>query len=204
MNKITLLIAVTVCSLASNAQTAKAIFDAENIVYYGIDFSKAKFALPDAKPAEIKEKYFAGWNEMVLTDNERFNKESAFQKLKIYYDLTVVERRNGAVKVSEIDGNPDNLISKETIEQVISDYKGGTKTQGVGFVFVVEGFSKKKAEGTAHAVFFDIASRKVLLDKRMVGEARGGGLLSYWTRPFEIMFEKMTAGLYDTWRKEAK
>lgn len=203
MYKITLLFAFCICSFASNAQNAKAIFDAESIVYYGIDFSKTKFALPDAKASEIKDKYFEGWNELVMTDNERFNKESAFQKLKIYYDLAVVGRRNAAVKINEIEGNADNLLSKEAIEQIISDYKGGSKTQGVGFVFVVESFSKKKAEGVAHAVFFDIATRKVLLDKRMVGEARGGGLLNYWTRPFQVMFENMTGGLYDTWRKEA-
>jgi hypothetical protein len=184
------------------AQNASRIFSEERIIFYGLDFSKAKIAIPDAKPNEIKDDYFVLWNEAVATDNERFNKESALQKVSVPVDLAVVERRNAAASISEMQANPDVTLLKSTIEHMIDDYTDGTRKEGIGFVIIVESISKKRADAIAHLVFFDIATRKVLLSKRMNGPAGGHGLKSYWTRPFQTMFEKMTAGLFDMWKKE--
>jgi hypothetical protein len=203
MNKLFIVLTVACGSVTLYGQDAKKIFNEERIVFYGLDFSKAKIAIPDAKPSEIKDNYFVSWNETVVSDNARFNKESAFQKLKIYNDLTTVERRNAKVNVNEIHGSPDEgVLSKDAVEKIISDYTDGVKKEGVGFVFIVESFSKAKNDGVAHCVFFDIATRKVLLDKKLNAPPRGPGLKIYWTTPFEGMLVKMTDGLFDTWKKE--
>ena len=190
-------------SITTNAQDAKKIFSEEKIVFYGLDFTKAKFALPDAKIDEIKSTLFKQWNDNVFSDNARFAKESAFQKITVYGDPTIVDRRNTAVATSGMTDNYSTPLSKEEIQKVIDDYKNGVRKEGVGAVFIVESFSKKDKKGIADVVLFDIASRKVLLAKRMTGEPRGGGLNNYWVGTIEVMFNKMINGEFDVWKKEA-
>ncbi|MBK8658192.1 MAG: hypothetical protein IPN22_04795 [Bacteroidetes bacterium] len=187
----------------ASAQSVKALFDAEKLVFYGLDFSKAKFALPDAKPNEIKDRYFEEWHQGVMTDNARFNKESAFQKLSVYGDPFVAKKRNAAVNVADLVAKDDNPLSAKDIESVIAEYKDGVKKEGFGAVLIVESFNKKKEEGIAHVVLFDIATRKVLLDKRMVGKPGGGGLTNFWLRSIQNIFERMTATEFSIWKKEA-
>src|SRR4051812_18486353 len=88
-------------SLFLSAQDVKRIFNDEQIIFYGLDFSKAKMAIPD-DPKDVKDNFFGTWNEMVMVDNQRFNKESALQKIKVPIDLTVVERRNAATSISDM------------------------------------------------------------------------------------------------------
>ncbi len=202
MKRHLLLLLIIAGFFRATAQDAKAIFDAEKIVFYGLDFTKAKFALPDAKPDEIKKRYFKEWNDAVMTDNGRFNKESSFEKLTVYGDPYVVEKRNAEVNVADMTAKGDYAITQQDIESVISNYKDGLKKEGIGVVFIVESFSKKKEEGVAHVVFFDIASRKVLLAKKMTGKPGGGGLTNYWVRCFQTMFENMSNGEFGKWKKE--
>lgn len=202
MKKHLLLLLIIAGCFNTQAQNAKAIFDAEKIVFYGLDFSKAKFALPDAKPEEIKKRYFKEWNDGVMTDNGRFNKESSFEKLTVYGDPYIAEKRNAEVNVADMTAKGDYAITQQDIESVISNYKDGLKKEGLGVVFIVESFSKKKEEGVAHVVFFDIASRKVLLAKKMTGKPGGGGLTNYWLRSIQMMFENMGNGEYTKWKKE--
>ncbi|HLP21587.1 MAG TPA: hypothetical protein VK174_14840 [Chitinophagales bacterium] len=202
MKKILLLLLVATFATIVNAQDPKTVFTAEKIVFYGLDFTKAKFAIPDAKPAEIKDTYFEAWNETVFGDNGRFPKESAFGKVTVYGDPTVVKRRNAAVNTADITGKYEKPLTREDLQGVINDYKDGVRKEGLGVVFIVEHFSKAKKEGIASIVFFDIASRKVLLAKRMSGEPGGGGLNNYWMRTIQVMFEKMGATEYYLWQKE--
>lgn len=185
-----------------NAQDAKTIFSAEKVVFYGLDFTKAKFALPDVKPDEIKDTYFSAWNTTVFSDNGRFPKESAFRKIVVYGDPTVVEKRNATANTANMNSVYDAPLSKAEIEGMISEYKNGMKKEGIGVVFIVESFNKKEKKGVADVVFFDIATRKVLLAKRMNGELRGGGLNSYWMGVIEQMFTKMVDTDYALWKKE--
>ncbi len=203
MKKLSVCLATLFFSFLANAQDVKTVFDSEKIVFYGLDFTKAKFAIPDAKPDEIKADYFSAWNSTVFSDNGRFPKESAFGKITVYGDPTVVEKRNATTNTGNMTGQYNAPLSRSDIENVISEYKGGRKSEGLGVVFVVEYFSKKDKKGIADVVFFDIATRKVLLSKQLTGEPRGGGLNSYWMGAIQQMFEKMTNTEYALWKKEA-
>jgi hypothetical protein len=187
---------------SAKAQDAKAIFTAEKIVFYGLDFTKAKFAIPDAKPSEIKADYFSAWNSTVFGDNGRFPKESAFAKVSVSGDPTIVEKRNATVIIGNMTDSYNASLSKGEIESVISEYKNGMRKEGLGVVFIVEYFSKKEKKGIADVVFFDIATRKVLLAKQLTGEPRGAGLNSYWMGTIQQMFEKITNTEYALWKKE--
>ena len=202
MKKLTLFFAIAVFVISLSAQDAKTVFSAEKIVFYGLDFTKAKFAIPDAKPQEIKDTYFKQWNSNVFSDNGRFNKESAFSKLTVYGDPGVVDKRNETVNVANMGAKYEAPLSKEDIQSVISEYKNGLKKEGLGVVLLVESYSKKDKAGVISVVFFDIATRKVLLAKRMSGEPGGPGLNNYWLRPVQVILDKMAETDFELWKKE--
>ncbi len=198
-NNLALLFAV--CSLNfAVAQDAKMIFTTNEMVWFGLDFTKAKLAIPDAKDDEIKSKYFNEWNYTLVSES-RYYKEGAFEKRDVYNDLTVVQARNAALDMNSTHGKPVS-ITKEMIAQAIAEYKiTGDHKSGLGCVFFVESFSKAKGEGVAHLVFFDIAKLKVLFTERMTGEPGGPGLKFYWAHPFQDMFEAISSKKYSAWKK---
>ncbi|HRG90442.1 MAG TPA: hypothetical protein PLW44_15580 [Chitinophagales bacterium] len=202
MKKVVFVLAAILVATIANAQSPKVIFDAEKIIFYGLDFSRARFSLPDAKDKEIKEKYLELWNQTVFDDNGRFPKESTFSKVTVYGDPTIVKRRNAAVDASNISGKAEKALTKEDAQEVINDYKDGMRKEGLGVVFLVESFNKAKKEGVALVVFFDIATRKVLLAKRVSGEPGGPGLTNYWAGAIQQMFIRISNTEYLLWRKE--
>ncbi|MCX6199539.1 MAG: hypothetical protein NTY88_10005 [Bacteroidetes bacterium] len=198
-NSLLLIIAVFGFQLA-HSQDAKMIFTTNEIIWFGLDFSKAKLAIPDAKDDEIKNTLFNEWNYTLISES-RYYKEGAFEKRDVYNDLSVVQTRNSAIDMSSTHGKA-TPITKEMISQAISEYKtAGDHKTGLGCVFFVESFSKVKKEGVAHLVLFDIASRKVLLTERMTGEPGGPGLKYYWAHPFQDMFELISSTKYSAWKK---
>lgn len=202
MKKNFLLLTATIFIFSLYAQDAKSIFSAEKIVFYGLDFTKAKFALPDAKPDDIKNNLFKQWNDNVFSDNGRFNKESAFKKLTVYGEPSVVEKRNATANASSLAEKYEKPLTKGEIQSAISEYSGGTRKEGLGVVFLIESFSKKDKKGIADVVFFDIATRKVLFYKQMTGEPRGGGLNNFWMGSIQVMFDNMANSEFEVWKKE--
>ncbi len=185
------------------AQDPKEIFTAEKMNFLGLDYSRAKFALPDVKPADYKKTYFDAWNNAISHDNERFNKESTFEKVGgVSVDLTTVNRRNAAMNIEEAIGKPEGGLTQSSIENVIADYKDVWKKQGLAMVIIVESMSKAAGKMVAHIVFFDIATRKVLLTKKMEGDAGGPGLVNYWTNPVSLIFREIAKTKFTEWKKE--
>jgi len=203
MNNLLPILFVTVFANMLIAQDVKKVFNEEKVVFYGLDFVKAKFSLPDAKPAQIKDELFAQWNQSVFGDNGRFPKEAAFKKITVYGEPFVVEKRNATANTTDMDSKYERSLTKEEIQSEISQFTGGTRKEGLGVVLMVEYFSKKDKKGIADVVFFDIATKKVLLSKQLTGEPRGAGLNSFWAGAIQVMFDKMASTEFLAWKKEA-
>jgi len=202
MKQIFFLTALVLCIAITKAQDPKLIFTSQKIIYYGLDFSKAKFELPDAKPDELKNTLIPYWNSLTFTDNEQFNKESTFQKLTVYGEPVDVARRNAAINTGTLMGKSAGPLSREAIQEIVNDYKDGSRKEGIGVAIIVESFSKKDDAGVEDIVFFDIATHKVLLFKHLTGKPGGPGLKNYWTTPTKRIFEDIGKGLFDIWKKE--
>lgn len=203
MKKFFPLVIFSFLTLYVSAQDPKTIFTAEKMVFLGLDYTRAKFALPDVKPAEYKKTYFEAWNSAIAHDTERFNKESTFEKVGgVGVDLTTVTRRNAAIKIDDAIGKPEGGLTQSSIENVIADYTDVWKKEGLALVIIVESMSKGAGKMVAHIVFFDIATRKVLLAKKMEGEAGGPGLVNYWANPVSLMFREISKTKFAEWKKE--
>jgi hypothetical protein len=202
LKRITSLILFSI-AICSHAQNPKQIFEAEKLVWFGLDFTKTKFIeVKDVPATELKSKYFDEWNNAVMYEHDKFYLESFFRKLNVYYDITIATRRNETVNPANIVTTESTQITRSTIDEIISDYTGSQRKEGVGIVFIVEYFNKKTENAIAYATFFDIATQKVLLSKAVSGKPGGRGLKNFWANAIAGMMQSIDKTQYDLWQKE--
>lgn len=211
MKKYIVSLAFLAAGLFAVAQnTAKDIFTKDQIVWFGVDFSKAKMvgqfdqaggAAP-ATASDLKYKYVPGWNGVILNEPEKYNLKMTFRKTEVYKDLSVVEKSNAKIDPDKFLTYNDYKfeIPNSVVEGIISSYGNGDKTEGIGVVFIVEYFSKPEQKASFYVTFFDIATKKVLIAEHMTGMAGGIGIRNYWARTFKELFEQIDAGAYRSWK----
>ena len=211
--KKTALLLLTVCasSFSFAQNTAKDVFIKDEIVWFGLDFSKARLigqfdqgagAAP-ATGGDIKNKYVSGWNGVVVNETEKYDLKKTFRKTNVFKDLSVVDKSNAKI-------DPDNIITYNdykftnadaVIEEIIKGYEKGEKAEGIGVVFIVEYFSKGEKDASVYVTFFDIASKKVLFREHMIGKAGGFGLRNYWAKCFLEILKQIDSSTYKAWKK---
>ena len=176
--------------LPVSAQNNQAVYTSTKATWFGIDFSKAAFAgdfseFKDAggkSGAQIRDKYFPGWNDLIKNESEKYDLKKAYGKEEVTYDLTVVRQRNKAVDADKlmVDDISQNTLTKADVEKIVSHYKSD-KT-GLGILYVVQSFDKPAERATIWVTFFDIATRKVLSTEQYEGKAGGFGIRNYWAK----------------------
>ena len=191
---------------------AKDVFIKEEIVWFGLDFSKSKMvgqfdqgggAAP-ASGSDIKSKYVSSWNGVIVNEQEKYNLKKTFRKTTLVRDLAVVEKSN-----SKID--PDNFLTyndykfkdaDETVAEIIGSYTKGEQTDGIGLVFIVEYFSKIDQKASIYVTFFDITTKKVLFKEHLFGKPGGFGLRNYWVGTIYDILKQIDSGNYKSWKNK--
>src|SRR5438477_13026793 len=108
-NKLFLFIAFTssCLSVMADTYTAKDVFNRDEIVWYGLDFSKAKMigqfdqgaGAGAASGSDLKMKYFPGWNAVILNEPKKYDLKKTFRKMSVFNDISPVEAKNRSVDV---------------------------------------------------------------------------------------------------------
>lgn len=197
-----LMVIFSISALAQkNYTTQKDVFEATEITFYGYDFSHFKLAetkrMLDENIKTLVPGVIGFLNEHT-TENDlqkRFKKE----RVKFSFDhmQTVVKNIKNEDIVSMVKHN----IHADSIQSIINSYNINEK-EGIGFVVIVECFEKITKRSTAYFVFFDIASKKIIMSDYFGGkEADGYGLINYWGVGMNATFGKYIADVY---RKRAK
>src|SRR5947199_7641686 len=109
MKKLFLSLCILVISLSINAQTSK-VFDATEIVWFGLDFTKTHFVGQfdqgmGAAPAsgnDIRNKWMGQWNSLIAKEPQNFDLKKAFRKDNVYYDMASVNELNSKVDADKI------------------------------------------------------------------------------------------------------
>lgn len=194
----------------SFAQSAKKAFLADEMTWYGIDFSHVKLigtfsqfgAVGEQDEDDIRRKYFPAWNSLVIVESDKYDLQGAFRKNRVDYKLAMMEEVNAAssnaalVSVSEADRYH---LDEAKIKDIVSSYKTEEK-KGVGLVFIAESLDKPLEQGAYYVTFFDIATKEVLFTKRMIGRAGGFGLRNYWAKTYYDVIKECRAQ-YKKWLK---
>lgn len=205
--KLTLIFVFFLLAHISYGQTVytakKDISDAKEIIFYGYDFSH--FTLADPKrlyfdqekdPAGVKQRpvnsmkvYVSAWVGYLLdkmSDNY-FARKLKTSKVTFDFDYTlqVIRQLNDSNLVSLLK----TTIPKDSIQSIVNNYKVKQK-EGIGFTIIVECFNKAKEASSAYFIFFDIATKKVIMaDYFSTSHADGIGLTKHWGYGFHYTVE---------------
>ncbi|MFT3826156.1 MAG: hypothetical protein QM731_19695 [Chitinophagaceae bacterium] len=200
-----LFIGLAVAQLSLKAQTLKDVFSSSEspLFYYGVDFTKAKL-IDDAaaNPQDIKERQFAGINDVVVNEPKKYDLAAAFQKSSIDHDLGPIHKKNETVNPEDIKSTTSadyNRFKASDIEGVIKGLETGDK-KGVGLVFVVEAMSKTQKAASIWVTLFDIKTKKVLLTERMEGTAGGFGFRNYWAASIKDVMSDIEKKKFKEWK----
>jgi hypothetical protein len=208
MKKLILFALMITAVAVTKAQDAKNVFSAKEIVWYGMDFTKATFvgqfdqgmgALP-ATGSDIKNKWIPEWNSLIAREPQNFKIKEAFRVDNVYYDLSAVNEINRKVDPDKcMSYNPGN-IERTEIDSMIKKYSAGDKKGGIGVVFVIENFNKGTQMADVYVTFFDIATKKVLICEKISGKSMGVGMRNYWAGAIKDVLKKIDKDQYKYWK----
>lgn len=158
------------------------IFSTDEIVWAGIDFSEAKLIGSEGftNPYDVKNRFFNSWNNLILTESDKYNIKEFYKKDKVINDLSVVNERNEMPDPDDLVINESYSFENGTVESIVKAYDLEKKEEGVGLVYIVESFDKTGVMATINVVFFDIGSKKVLWKEQYHEKPGGFGLRNYW------------------------
>lgn len=211
MKKIILFALIITGVSATKAQDAKKVFSAKEIVWYGLDFSKATFvgqfdqgmgAMP-ATGNDMKNKWIGEWNSLIAREPQNFKIKEAFYVDNVYYDLAMLNEINSKIEADKCMSFNAGKIERADIDAMVKKYGTGDKKEGIGLAFVVENFNKGTQMADVYVTFFDIATKKVLFCEKMSGKAMGVGMRNYWAGAIKAMLKQIEKDEYQTWKKKA-
>jgi hypothetical protein len=210
--KIKLFVALlAVCLMGATTEDEKSVFTTKDIVWYGLDFTKAKFVggfnqaggIGEASGEDMVEKWIPAWNNLVITEQNKYDLKKAFHKESVYYDIQKVTELNSKIDAATcITPNP-SAIDPKAISGMVARYSGDKK-EGLGLSFIVESFNKTDVTADVYVVFFDIASKKVLLSEKVVGKPVGIGMRNYWAGAINHILKQAGSKEYKNWEKKNK
>lgn len=210
MKKLALLLCMGLWISLVSQNTAKDLFTAKEIVWYGLNFTEAKMvgqfdqamgAAP-ATASEIKTKWMSAWNGLMVAEPQNFKIKEAFEKESVFYDIGPVEKANQTIKA-------DNLMmvnpyvfadAQKSIKNAVGKLSGGEKKDGMGVTFVVESFNKTADEATVYAVVFDIKTKAILISEKIIGKPTGIGLRNFWAGAMKHVIKQVTKEYYRKWK----
>lgn len=200
------LVLLTICILASSysmyAQSNAELFNSAKLVWFGVDMSHSKLVGIEGftDPYDIQKRYVPAWNNLVLSEAEKYDVRKFFKKGEVINDILAVESVNEKINPGEWVQTTSYTLDKSEIAGMVKKYKG-TEKEGLGLVFIVESFDKNKEMGFIYVTFFNIATKEVILTEKLSGKAGGFGVRNYWAAAvYKVMLESEKR--ISAWKKQ--
>ena len=150
-----------------------------DVVWYGVDFTAAKFTLVAENPAIIVNQYLNSINTLIITEVEKYNIQKFFNKKEVINSIDMVNENNSKIDPSTLVITNDYNLEPEKVNDIIKKYDVKEKS-GTGLVFIAENLNKTSQTGSYYVCFFDIATKEIIDSRKMVGKAVGIGFRNYW------------------------
>jgi hypothetical protein len=165
--------------------TLNDVYAANELIFYGLDFSNFRLVEPDRinEGEEIKDVQFPGWNLFVVNEIPMSKMEKWFKKLKVRYYPAAVNIINN--KVSEKDvvvRLPFHSDINQAQKSILNYEKPTNPNTKIGMVVSVEYFQKKPLEASAYVIFFDISNGAIISSEKIITKDVGNaqGMMVYW------------------------
>ena len=200
MKKYATLLLLVVCAVALHAQDTKLVFGSPTVVWYGMDFTKAKMiGFKDDSPHKIRDEYFKEWNGTTLN----MDLAKTFQKHTAANDIKGVTQINLARETESMLAKDEVELTPAAIAEEVKALPAGQQKKGLAVVFIVQSFNKTSETATVHVVFFDIASREVLWSKKETAKSGGGSTVKAWGAALHTILVNIEKKDFSAWKKEA-
>ena len=211
MRKLLITLLSVVVISAANGQSKSDIFNKDvSLTWLGIDFTQVNFIGNAAQwqdageidSDQLRERYFAAWNEIFLNEKEKYNVAEFTHKNDVEYAIEVVATPNSKSDRDyfESDAGKFRHLNEAKIKKLVSAYnfKGHT---GLGLIFFVEGMHKEAKKSSLWVVYVNMANKTVLLAERMDAKAGGFGFRNYWAKSFFNALKAVDGNL-NKWEKK--
>ena len=190
------------CFISVNAQHSyelRELFTESKITWFGIDYSKTNFVGTYNKTD--MNVYFHGWNRLAIEEPLKYDLAKFFQKKFVKNEIQSVEEINAATDANITAVNTDSSLTKLVISKMVRAYKSEEVDGGIGLVLLAERYNNSKNYASHVIVFFDIASRNILISQRIETPPAGIGIRNHWAGSIYTAF-KIAAHNYKKWSKK--
>jgi hypothetical protein len=149
----------------TNAQTTysseKDVYNSKKIIFYGFDFTDLQ--LSDAKRiGQDLKKYVFTLTGFLIEHLPEKKLKKWLNKDTVVYSLNPVMLVNKKINNDDIASPIKHTINKDSLQLFINKYSLAEK-EGIGYVIIYECFDSNAKRVSAYSVFFDIATKKILL-----------------------------------------
>ncbi len=191
--------------MAFTPSKAQDIFDyKEPVTWLGLDFSELKLIKYDeaVTEQELQDKYFPGWNDLIVHEKEKYDIAKAIDHDDIAYYTDAVDKVNSGAKGKFIteDTKAFTHLDEARVKQMVKKYDLKGKS-GIGLVFIVEAMDKAQKEASIWVTFIKMDTKEVLLAKPLTGASGGFGFRNYWAGSINKVL-KALPGYMKKWKKE--
>ena len=180
------------------------VFKDNEIIWYGIDFSMAKLVGPGFNSiSSIKATWIPSWNNLILTESKKFNLNKFLHHSNIQYNLNPVTEINNKVdenKLVILNSSESIELKDADIKKIVNQYTFDKKS-GIGVLLIVDSYNKVEETGHFFITFIDLATKQVLVSKKISGKAVGIGFRNFWAGAIFAAF-KSCEQLFHSWEKE--
>ena len=200
---------ILVAGMTGQAQTIQDFFNdkAGQVTWLGIDYSQVTLIgeftqFKDAgtyNPAEIRDKYFPAWNNLVLNESSKFDFKGMFMLSSLVPDITMITALNAASDPEKIKGNTERKYSIEDIRKIVGKYDLAGR-EGLGIVIIANALNKTTELASYVVVIFNMKDKEVLLFEPVVEKAGGIGIRNYWGGSLYNLVKDGKKNLYWVWK----
>lgn len=200
----------TFCSISSCfSQTVKDIFNpSTQITWLGIDYSHTKIVGKMAQfggkipvtALELRDRFFPEWNQLFVDESDKYSISKMIYNKNIVTDIQMVTTLNAAYPLDTMEVKSSPYYTPDYIASLVSNYPLENKS-GIGLIFITECMDKPYAAAYYHVVFFNMATKEVLLHERIQGMVIGTGLRNYWAGSFFNVMEDVRELRFAKWKK---
>ena len=213
MKKIILALMTASALSTAMAQTASDLFTSNDIKvsWLGLDFSHAKFIgsfsqIQDAgelTPSDIKNKYFPGWNQLIIKEQKKYDIAAMLRKENIFYDIDMITDVNSKTPLEDIEANTTPNYTMEDIKKIVRTYPLEGKS-GIGIAFIIESFNKGTEKAIIYFVAINMLTKEVLIYEKFNTQPVGIGIRNYWAGAIYDVIKQINKTYYNNWKSQYK
>jgi hypothetical protein len=169
----------------------------DELVWLGIDYSQVRFigSRDDFSDIpNIRSHYFGSWNELILTESEKYNVAKAFRTATVRNEIDKAVSRSESRDIEGILQTSSYSLEESQVKALVKDYVD-PGMEGTGVLIVMETLDKLRQQSTMWVVAFEMSTGEIYYMKWHTGKAGGFGFRNYWARCYYNVLKSLNISL---------